>query len=198
MFRPKFSSTLSALRRAALKDALLGALLAAFLAALLTALLAHAGLRDAQAQTTRADPRVTEEERERFRFCRAAALTHLQAADWRNAIVGEDMTRAMLQQISFIMAETTIAAPPANIADAERRIFFSEMFFLNLRDDLMKADSAFSETSVRDEALLDCSPFLWTVLSGHIDKLMEWRTQAFRNQQPAWRFDELTPAEPAR
>lgn len=148
---------------------------------------------DAEAQTSRDNPRVTEHERERFRFCRAAALAHLQAADWPNAIVGEELTRAMLQQISFIMAETTVSAPPSNIADAERRIFFSETFFLNLRDDLMQANSALTETSARDEALLDCAPFLWTVLSGHIDKLMAWRARAFEGQAPAWRFDELTP-----
>lgn len=137
------------------------------------------------------DRTVTQGQREQFMLCRAVALLHLRTADWETAVVDEDMTRMLLEQITFVMAETVYAQPPQNLADGGRRLVFVENYFFNLREVFAGVMDRFPTIESRDAFLLDCAPFIWVVMTGHIDKLMEWRNRASEDLGPAWRHEAL-------
>lgn len=154
----------------------------------LVASLAVSAPTPAVAQPTAEPQEWDPEASERFRRCRAVALLHLQAQDWSKAVVDEDHTRALLQQINLVMTETLMAQPPDSVEDSDQRVLFVEQYFINMREIVTDAAQRFQETAARDQFLLDCAPFVWRVLSRRVDELIKWRTLALGDNAPGYRF----------
>lgn len=120
----------------------------------------------------------TDRDQAEFLTCRVAGLLHLQAKDWENSVFSADATLALLDQISFVMAEVVGSAPPADVEDAKRRTLVAERFFISLRDMLAGGPPELMETARRDEILLRCVPVVWAAVRNELNELMKWRRKA--------------------
>lgn len=127
----------------------------------------------------------------RFQSCRAVALLHMRAADWRNSVLTREATHALLEQITLVMAETVNSTVSLDFDDAKRRMLYAERFFIDLREMLAAAAQSFADTPSRDRYLIDCMPFLWESLRPHIDILMSMRARLGPSDTPIWVIPDL-------
>lgn len=120
-----------------------------------------------------------------FLKCRSYALLHLGAADWRNALVGEATTNALLDQMSFVMMESTFGDFNRDLEDVRRRALFAERYYRVQSRDVVERGASIT-TRDRDAALLDCLPKVWNAVQFQISHLMRWREKAVDAPEREW------------
>jgi hypothetical protein len=146
--------------------------------ALLVALgLAHGAL----AQTPLPSDVASDEDRERFRLCRAAIFIHLGEPDWPDGVLTREAVKAMDEQMGFAMSETVANAPNASVAEGRRVLDFWERFFISFSKTIGEAREQLADPAAREALLIDCQPLIWTIMRERIDFLMQWRQNALRD-----------------
>lgn len=146
----------------------------------LAASVAAAGLGAgaAVAQAPLPDVAVSPENRARFLLCRAAISFHLDDDVAEASIVPRAMAESLLEQINLIVFETIRNAPAASLRQSGEAMAFVEAFFMSLPDAMAENRDRLEDTAERERILLDCQPFIWSVLRERIDYLFRWRERA--------------------
>ena len=126
---------------------------------------------------------------EEFRLCRAAVFHHLDGEPDRRSRVPRSVALTLLDQLDFIMAESTGGQPHGTLDEAKRALRFSENFFIGFNQTLARTDARFSDPQERDRTLIRCIPLVWSVARGHVEDLAAWRRKFDPTPTP------LTPQE---
>lgn len=119
-----------------------------------------------------------EEEDSLFRRCRAAAFLHVTEPDAPDGAVPRHVAQTLLEQVTFVMAESMRAAPSDSLADVRRTMGEGERFFIDFAGDLAGAGGDLRDRATRERALVDCVSVLWAAMGPYIDYLMAWRRKA--------------------
>ncbi|PKP66956.1 MAG: hypothetical protein CVT86_02630 [Alphaproteobacteria bacterium HGW-Alphaproteobacteria-8] len=126
----------------------------------------------AQAQATAA---ITTDQMERFRTCRAALFYHLDGDLPRDSRLPRAYAEALLEQMTFIMAETIRNAPHASVEQSRAAMEFTERFFLGFSRTIAERADLKTNLAAREKLLVDCQPLIWDALHARIDVLLARR-----------------------
>lgn len=126
-------------------------------------------------QPTLPQDHVSEEGLEQFRICRAAVFHHLDGEPDRESRIPRSVARTLLDQLDFIMAESTAGQPHGTLDENLRAMRFSEQFFLGFNRTLARTNARLSDPAERDRVLIRCIPIVWSVARGHVEDLAAWR-----------------------
>lgn len=124
-----------------------------------------------------APARAHHSDQESFDVCRSVALLHLNAAEWETAVIGEDTTRSLLEQIGFVMVESVFSRPPDDMKDLNTRLLFTEAYFFGQGQKMAEAQRQYPTVAARDKLLATCVGFIWFSVKREIDELMKWRRE---------------------
>jgi hypothetical protein len=110
-----------------------------------------------------------------FRDCRVAVFYHLDGPQDPDARLPREYAEALLSQIHFVMSESLDRLPPASLADADRRVVFTERFMLDFAGAIPEQAERFADTELRERKLIDCVAILWDAAGAEIDSLLAIR-----------------------
>lgn len=120
---------------------------------------------------------ITPDQMERFRTCRAALFYHLDGALPRDARLPREYAESLLEQMTFIMAETIRNAPHATVEQSRTAMEFTERFFLGFSRTIAERADLKTDLAARERLLISCQPLIWDALHTRIDVLLMRREQ---------------------
>lgn len=130
------------------------------------------------------DEYVSSEGRERFRLCRAAVLVETGAQEADRTALPLAVTKAMREQIDFIMSETIFGVPSMSIEDGAKRLAFTEKFVLDFGKTVGAEMERLADVEYRTNMLIRCQPLIWEIVKTRLDLLLQWRSRAMGLDAP--------------